>query len=610
MPQSAYQCKRCSRQLEFADSAWETTFAKGVGALIETLPPERSNEISALIYAHTTPKEPAEVSRLLSQSFRTDQLVRLPQGASFGSQSATRSMGGSLALVIGSGTRPLTNVDPRRSGADNLHSPPPLDSAAKHQSIDDPIKSPTPVQPEGMHSAGAAAGNASSQSDSFILLSTPQLHPFGQGANDELFSTIDDGYKRPALAAATRSERASAPEVTVVGSGGVADRNADREGGNQSMTSSGRIAPERILPADASGQHDGVSETFAIIGRVMDRLEERSALAHPMCEDCAETMQRLLDREVADCAHEREIAAGIGRTAELVARLAEKQSTHSKEAAQNVAADVLELEQSLRQQSELERTLEETLATLDSQLEGLCTQIAAFDHEAKQLDDLESQYHQELNDHLHVLERCESEQWALDDKYARLAAQLTQLQKTNVYNDVFNISVADGIASINGFRLGGRSSPYNVEWAEINAAWGQALLLLQTVARRLSYDFLDYKLIPMGSFSRVERVSDSTASYELFGSGDMYLGRLFQNRRFDAAMVAYLACLDQIAQVIMSLNPQLRLPYRIEQDKVGGVSIKPQIGGDEAWTNACKNALLDARWALAFASSYAGSAAD
>ncbi|KAJ2333154.1 hypothetical protein GGH92_008699, partial [Coemansia sp. RSA 2673] len=318
MPQSAYQCKRCSRQLEFADSAWETTFAKGVGALIETLPPERSNEISALIYAHTTPKEPAEVSRLLSQSFRTDQLVRLPQGASFGSQSATRSMGGSLALVIGSGTRPLTNVDPRRSGADNLHSPPPLDSAAKHQSIDDPIKSPTPVQPEGMHSAGAAAGNASSQSDSFILLSTPQLHPFGQGANDELFSTIDDGYKRPALAAATRSERASAPEVTVVGSGGVADRNADREGGNQSMTSS---------------------------GRVMDRLEERSALAHPMCEDCAETMQRLLDREVADCAHEREIAAGIGRTAELVARLAEKQSTHSKEAAQNVAADVLELEQ-------------------------------------------------------------------------------------------------------------------------------------------------------------------------------------------------------------------------------------------------------------------------
>ncbi|KAJ2627943.1 Vacuolar protein sorting-associated protein atg6, partial [Coemansia sp. RSA 1290] len=90
----------------------------------------------------------------------------------------------------------------------------------------------------------------------------------------------------------------------------------------------------------------------------------------------------------------------------------------------------------------------------------------------------------------------------------------------------------------------------------------------------------------------------------LFGSGDLYLGRLFQSRRFDAAMVAFLACLDQVAQLIMSINPQLRLPYRIDQDRVGAVSIKPQFGQDELWTRACRNTLMDARWALAFVSSY------
>lgn len=31
-----------------------------------------------------------------------------------------------------------------------------------------------------------------------------------------------------------------------------------------------------------------------------------------------------------------------------------------------------------------------------------------------------------------------------------------------------------------------------VEWAEINAAWGQTLLLLYTIARKLGYTFEKY----------------------------------------------------------------------------------------------------------------------
>ncbi|KAJ2066068.1 autophagy protein [Coemansia sp. S155-1] len=578
-----YACKRCSRLIDFADDSWSNLSDKGAGTLVATLPPERNKELGALLSAQVIRREPIDVSRVLNHSFRYDQLARLPSGAMSGSKSSTQLMRGSLDLVIDSSHSIRAQSEPHR----NIHLPEglALDNMPRRQDHNGKgaAASPTPSE--------LATGSNSSQGDSFILLSSSQLHPFPFGS-DALASPLDAGYKQ-------------AHPTTSAREGGMLAAGDVGEGDSRSVTSSGRLAPA----ADGSGQRDGVSETFAIIGRVMDRLEERSALVHPMCEDCAETMLRLLDREVADSVHEREIATGIGRAAELAAPLAEAQSLDKGViAGQSVASDVLELERDLRRQSELEHTLEEALAVLDSQLEGLCKQMAELDQEAEQLDELETQYHLELNDRNYILERCESEQWALDDKYARLTAQLTQLQRTNVYNDVFNITVADGIASINGFRLGGRSSPHSVEWSEINAAWGQALLLLQTVARRLSYDFLDYKLIPMGSYSRIERVSDSATSYELFGSGDMYLGRLFQNRRFDAAMVAYLACLDQIAQLIMSLSPQLRLPYKIEQDKVGGLSIKPQLGGDEMWTKACKNALLDARWALAFASSYATTA--
>jgi len=31
-----------------------------------------------------------------------------------------------------------------------------------------------------------------------------------------------------------------------------------------------------------------------------------------------------------------------------------------------------------------------------------------------------------------------------------------------------------------------------VEWSEINAAWGQALLLLHTLARKLHFEFATY----------------------------------------------------------------------------------------------------------------------
>lgn len=66
----------------------------------------------------------------------------------------------------------------------------------------------------------------------------------------------------------------------------------------------------------------------------------------------------------------------------------------------------------------------------------------------------------------------------------------------------------------------------------------------------------------MGSFSRIERTSGDKAVYELYGSGDLHLGRLLHNRRFDIAMVAFLDCLKQTMDYIKSQDPEAEFHHQ------------------------------------------------
>ena len=73
---------------------------------------------------------------------------------------------------------------------------------------------------------------------------------------------------------------------------------------------------------------------------------------------------------------------------------------------------------------------------------------------------------------------------------------------------------------------------------------------------------LSYRLVPMGSFSRIEKTTGDKATYELYGSGDLHFGRLLHNRRFDFAMVAFLDCLKQLMDYVKSQDPQVDFPHQ------------------------------------------------
>lgn len=67
----------------------------------------------------------------------------------------------------------------------------------------------------------------------------------------------------------------------------------------------------------------------------------------------------------------------------------------------------------------------------------------------------------------------------------------------------------------------------------------------------------------MGSFSKIEKISGTDRTvYELYGSGDLHIGRILHNRRFDLGMVAYLDCLRQLIEHAQMQYPKADFPHQ------------------------------------------------
>ena len=89
----------------------------------------------------------------------------------------------------------------------------------------------------------------------------------------------------------------------------------------------------------------------------------------------------------------------------------------------------------------------------------------------------------------------------------------------------------------------------------------------------------------------------------------MPLGLTFMHRRFDIAMEAFLECMRQLGSFVEAESARtsesgrgLALPYKIEGEKIGDVSIKLGIAQDDAWSRACKFTLTCCKFLLAHAS--------
>ncbi|XP_075436277.1 beclin-1 isoform X2 [Ascaphus truei] len=162
--------------------------------------------------------------------------------------------------------------------------------------------------------------------------------------------------------------------------------------------------------------------------------------------------------------------------------------------------------------------------------------------------------------------------------------------------------------TINNFRLG-RLPSIPVEWNEINAAWGQTVLLLHALANKMGLQFQRYRLVPFGNHSYLESLTDKSKELPLYCSGGL---RFFWDNKFDHAMVAFLDCVQQFKEEVEKGDTGFCLPYRmdVEKGKIedtggsgGSYSIKTQFNSEEQWTKALKFMLTNLKWGLAWVSS-------
>ncbi|KAF3927298.1 Beclin-1 [Orbilia brochopaga] len=349
---------------------------------------------------------------------------------------------------------------------------------------------------------------------------------------------------------------------------------------------------------------DSLSHKMQTSRRLFDVLSARSDIDYPICTECTELLVEGLQRRLAEATRSRDgyqqflkkLQADVPSDEEVT-----KVEEDLAEAGREKDAALTELEELEREKAQIE------------------AEIAEAEAESKRLEVEEEEFWQERNAFAQQLEEYQNERDSVNLRYDHDAKQLERLHRTNVYNDTFCIGHDGFFGTINGLRLGKLPSQ-PVEWAEINAAWGQTLLLLHTVADKLGFTFENYRLKPMGSTSKIEKLetrhsdgvgritADTNKSdvrvttLELFSSGTIPMGHLFAHRKFDGAMVVFLDCIRQLGEFVARADPTAVLPYTIVKDKIGDVSIRLTFNQDEPWTKACKYTLTCAKFLLAYAS--------
>ncbi|KAL1927952.1 hypothetical protein VTP01DRAFT_3357 [Rhizomucor pusillus] len=334
-------------------------------------------------------------------------------------------------------------------------------------------------------------------------------------------------------------------------------------------------------------RNNSLSHRLKVASRLFNVMSSKSSVDHPMCQECTDMLLEMLEKQLEDVGRKRDCYIDYLKKV--------KESQVSDEEEKELQKQVNELK--LAEQDALKE-----VEQVQQEHDELAKELAELEDEMKDLAEREQRFWEECNDYQIKLQAFQNERDSINLKYDHDVKQYEKLQKTVVYNDAFCISHDGPFGTINGFRLG-RLSSHQVSWNEINAAWGQTLLLLYTVANKLKFQFQTYRLVPMGSFSRVEKLEgDSVLSYELYGSGDFGINRMLLNRRFDNAMVAILHCLKQLIDFAEDRDKSLRFPYRINKDKIGELSIRLQFNQDELWTKALKYMLTDMKWILVFAS--------
>nr|CAB3475282.1 unnamed protein product [Digitaria exilis] len=338
------------------------------------------------------------------------------------------------------------------------------------------------------------------------------------------------------------------------------------EGGGAQLTPPG-VNSSSPLPGNNSGFHSSVT----VLKRAFEIASSQTQVEQPLCLECMRVLSDKMDKEIED------VNADIKAYEACLQRLEQEPC--------NILSET-DFQKEKQKIEEEEKKLKAAIEEAEKLYSEVSSEMKDLEIKSKQFVELEERYWHEFNSFQFQLTSHQEERDAVFAKIEVSQVHLELLKRTSVLNDAFYISHDGVIGTINNFRLG-RLSNVEVDWDEINAAWGQAALLYRI------------KIHPMGSYPRVTDIHNNT--YELFGPVN-----LFWSTRFDKAMTWFLTCLQEFAEFAISLDKEnnvppeksLKLPYKIDGDKVGSHTIVLSFNKNENWTKALKYMLCNLKWVL------------
>lgn len=187
---------------------------------------------------------------------------------------------------------------------------------------------------------------------------------------------------------------------------------------------------------------------------------------------------------------------------------------------------------------------------------------------------------------------------SIDENIKLSVANYDRFKQINTLNDAFYVWYTGPFATINAFKLGNLVNK-PVETTEINAALGQAALVLSIITSRCGIEFKQFHIAPMGSFPRILKADDRRTSYPLFIDQGSF--SFFPKRNFNLALSGFMQCIHELGEYISAYDPTLSVPYKIEVNE-SRIADKSFVYGadEEIWTHALKHMLANIKWIIAW----------
>ena len=282
-----------------------------------------------------------------------------------------------------------------------------------------------------------------------------------------------------------------------------ASKMTDSETNGNGFLIIGESGPAPVKTPSGPLDHRDMSYRLQVTSRLFDILSDQSEIKHPLCEECADFIIDQMDAKLRhteeECKVYREYEEALRGTGE------------NEEQQLQVLTELTSRLQVLEAE---ERELLQAIGAVEDEEKSVQLELEQQNAELEKMDTEESKYWQEYNNLKRTYFASEDELQSVTNQLSYTHSQLDKLKRSNVFNITFHIWHCGHFGTINGFRLG-RLPTVPVEWSEINAAWGQAALLLHCMAKKINLTFQRFRLVPYGNFSFLESLDDRSKQLPL-----------------------------------------------------------------------------------------------